>query len=123
MTELSFPEHLHYTVEHEWLDDADPVAVGITAHAAEALGDIVYLDLPEVGRDVVVGEVIGEIESSKSVSELFSPVAGRIVEVNEAAIDDPALVNSAPYTDGWLVRIAVDATGELLTAQEYSAGL
>jgi glycine cleavage system H protein len=123
MTDATFPEDLQYTAEHEWIDGSDPAVVGITAHATEALGDIVYLDLPEIGREVAVGEVIGEIESSKSVSEIFSPVAGRIVAVNEDAVDDPAIVNTAPYTDGWLLKIDVDATGELLSAQEYAAGL
>jgi len=116
-----FPDHLQYTAEHEWIDAADPAVVGITATAAEALGDIVYLELPEVGAEVTAGSVIGEVESTKSVSELFSPVTGTVVEVNQAAIEDPAVVNSDPYTDGWLFKVDVTSTGDLLSAEQYAA--
>ena len=85
------------------------------------LGDIVYLELPEVGSEVTAGSVIGEVESTKSVSELFSPVTGTVVEVNQAAIDDPAVVNSDPYTDGWLFKVDVAETGDLLTPDQYAA--
>ncbi len=115
------PAHLQYTVEHEWLAPGSPATVGITDVAADALGDIVYLELPAVGDQIVAGAVIGEVESTKSVSELFSPVTGTVVEVNQAAVDDPALVNSDPYGAGWLLRVDVTATGELLTAEEYAA--
>ncbi|MCR1981047.1 glycine cleavage system protein GcvH [Cellulosimicrobium cellulans] len=121
MTEAQFPAHLQYTAEHEWIDGSTPAVVGITATAAEALGDIVYLELPEVGAEVTAGSVIGEVESTKSVSELFSPVSGTIVEVNQAAVDDPAVVNSDPYTDGWLFKVDVVDTGDLLTADQYAA--
>lgn len=121
MTEAQFPAHLQYTAEHEWIDGSMPAVVGITATAAEALGDIVYLELPEVGAEVTAGSVIGEVESTKSVSELFSPVTGTIVEVNQAAVDDPAVVNSDPYTDGWLFKVDVVDTGDLLTADQYAA--
>jgi len=116
-----FPDHLQYTAEHEWIDASDPAVVGITATAAEALGDIVYLELPEVGAEVTAGSVIGEVESTKSVSELFSPVTGTVVEVNQAAIEDPAVVNSDPYTDGWLFKVDVTSTGDLLSAEQYAA--
>jgi glycine cleavage system H protein len=119
MTEL--PTHLHYTVEHEWLDDAVPATIGITAIAADALGDIVYLELPGVGEQITAGAVVGEIESTKSVSELYSPVSGTVAEINQAAVDDPSLVNSDPYGQGWLLKVEVDSTGPLLTAAEYSA--
>ena len=119
MTEL--PTHLHYTVEHEWLDDGAPATVGITGIAADALGDIVYLELPAVGEALTAGAVIGEIESTKSVSELFSPVSGTVAEVNQAAIDDPSLVNSDPFGAGWLLKVDVSETGPVLTAEEYSA--
>jgi len=92
----SYPEHLQYSREHEWVDASSPAVVGITLHAAEALGDVVYVELPEVGAEVVAGEVVGEIESTKSVSELYSPVTGTVVEVNQAAVDDPAVVNADP---------------------------
>jgi glycine cleavage system H protein len=115
------PTHLKYTVEHEWLDDASPATVGITSVAADALGDIVYLELPAVGEALTAGAVIGEIESTKSVSELFSPVSGTVAEVNQAAVDDPSLVNSDPFGAGWLLKVDVSETGPVLTAAEYSA--
>ena len=117
----SFPEQLHYTAEHEWLDEGSPATVGITETAAEALGELVYVELPAVGDEVTAGAVCGEVESTKSVSELFSPVTGTVVEVNQAAVDDPALVSSDPYGAGWLLRVEVTATGPLLTAEEYRA--
>ncbi|WP_251153015.1 glycine cleavage system protein GcvH [Cellulosimicrobium sp. Marseille-Q4280] len=121
MTDAQFPSHLQYTAEHEWIDGSEPAVVGITSTAAEALGDIVYLELPEVGAEVTAGSVVGEVESTKSVSELFSPVTGTVTEVNQAAIDDPAVVNSDPYTDGWLFKVDVTATGDLLSADAYEA--
>jgi glycine cleavage system H protein len=117
----SFPEHLQYTVEHEWLIEGSPATVGITETAAEALGELVYVELPAVGDEVTAGAVCGEVESTKSVSELFSPVSGTVVEVNQAVIDDPALVGSDPYGAGWLMRVDVASTGPLLTAAEYRA--
>lgn len=115
------PTTLQYTAEHEWVDAASPVPVGITAVAADALGDIVFVELPAVGSDVEAGAVVGEIESTKSVSELYSPVSGTVVEVNQAAVDDPSVVNSDPYGDGWLFRVEVTTHGPLLSAEEYGA--
>ena len=115
------PTHLHYTVEHEWLDDGAPATVGITGIAADALGDIVYLELPAVGEEIIAGAVVGEIESTKSVSELYSPVSGTVVEINQAAVEDPSVVNSDPYGNGWLLKVDVASTGPLLTAAEYTA--
>jgi len=121
----AFPEHLQYTVEHEWVDTragADaPATVGITSTAADALGDIVYVELPAVGEAITAGAVIGEIESTKSVSELFSPVSGTVVEVNEAVVETPELVNSDPFGAGWLLKVEVTETGPVLTAEEYAA--
>ena len=117
---MSIPNDLQYTAEHEWLTAGDPATVGITATAAEALGDIVYLELPEVGTQVTAGAVCGEVESTKSVSEIYSPVTGSVVEINQDVVDDPALVNSDPYGRGWLLRISVVATGPLLSPQEYA---
>ncbi len=117
----SFPEHLQYTVEHEWLAEGSPATVGITGTAAEALGELVYVELPAVGDEVTAGAVCGEVESTKSVSELFSPVSGTVVEVNQAVIDDPALVGTDPYGEGWLMRVDVTSTGPLLSAEEYRA--
>ncbi|WP_298458853.1 glycine cleavage system protein GcvH [uncultured Cellulomonas sp.] len=117
----SFPDHLRYTVEHEWLAAGSPATVGITATAAEALGELVYVELPAVGDAVTAGQVCGEVESTKSVSELYSPVTGTVVEVNTAAVDDPAVVGSDPYGAGWLLRVEVSGTGPLLSAAEYRA--
>lgn len=119
MTDL--PADLKYTLEHEWLTDGSPATVGITSVAAEALGDIVYLELPAVGESIDAGTVIGEIESTKSVSELFSPVSGTVVEVNTAVVDDPSVVNADPFGAGWLLKVEVTTAGPLLTAEEYAA--
>jgi glycine cleavage system H protein len=121
---MSNPQHLTYSKEHEWLTAAeDGVAtVGITAFAADALGDVVYVDLPEVGRTIAAGETVGELESTKSVSDLYTPASGEVVEVNQAVIDDPALVNSAPFEGGWLFKLRLEGTPEgLLSADEYTA--
>ncbi|MER5738859.1 MULTISPECIES: glycine cleavage system protein GcvH [unclassified Streptomyces] len=121
---MSNPQQLRYSKEHEWLTDAvDGVAtVGITEHAANALGDIVYVQLPEVGATVTAGEECGELESTKSVSELYSPVTGEVVEANQDVVDDPSLVNSAPFEGGWLFKVRLTAEqDDLLTADEYTA--
>ena len=115
-----FPENLKYTTEHEWLDGSTPAVIGVTDVAAEALGDVVYLELPEVGATVEAGAVVGEIESTKSVSELYSPVSGTIAEVNAEAVDNPEIVNQDPYGKGWLFKVEVTGTGELLTAAQYA---
>ncbi|WP_431783333.1 glycine cleavage system protein GcvH [Streptomyces chumphonensis] len=121
---MSNPEQLRYSKEHEWLSTAeDGVAtVGITAHAAGALGDVVYVQLPEVGDTVTAGETCGELESTKSVSDLYAPVTGEIVEANQDVVDDPGLVNSAPFEGGWLFKVRVtDEPDDLLSADEYTA--
>jgi glycine cleavage system H protein len=120
------PEDLSYTAEHEWLSPAMPGAgvvatVGITESAATQLGDLVFVDPPAVGTAVTAGSVCGEVESTKSVSELYSPVSGTVVEINQGAVDDPAVVNSDPYGAGWLFKVEVSDTGALLTADEYRA--
>ena len=113
---------LRYTAEHEWVDARDGVAtIGITAYAAERLGDVVYVDLPEVGAQVQAGAVIGEIESTKSVGELFAPVTGTVTEVNAAVVDAPETVNADPIGEGWLVRVEYTDLPELLGADEYEA--
>ena len=117
------PTPLQYTAEHEWIDGEAPATVGITKNAADALGDIVYLELPTVGSEIAAGAVVGEVESTKSVSELFSPVSGTVVEVNQAAVDEPSVVNTDPYGAGWLFRVDVTGTGELLSAEEYAASI
>ncbi|CAM5616062.1 Aminomethyltransferase [Streptomyces glaucescens] len=110
---MSNPQQLRYSKEHEWLSAAeDGVAtVGITEYAANALGDVVYAQLPEVGSEVAAGETCGELESTKSVSDLYSPVSGEVVEVNEDVVNDPSLVNSAPFEGGWLFKVRVAESG------------
>ena len=118
------PEQLRYSKEHEWVSaPADGVAtVGITSHAADALGDVVFVQLPEAGSTVTAGETCGELESTKSVSDLYSPVSGEVTEVNQDVADDPSLVNSAPFEGGWLFRVKVsDEADDLLSAAEYDA--
>ncbi|MET9413933.1 glycine cleavage system protein GcvH [Streptomyces klenkii] len=120
---MSNPQQLRYSKEHEWLSavDADGVAtVGITEFAANALGDVVYAQLPAVGDTVTAGETCGELESTKSVSDLYSPVTGEVTEANQDVVDDPALVNSAPFEGGWLFKVKItDEPADLLSAAEY----
>jgi glycine cleavage system H protein len=113
----------HYTKDHEWVTvDGDVATVGITVYAADKLGDVVYVDLPAVGSQIAAGKIVGEIESTKSVGELFAPVAGEVVERNEAVIDDPSSVNTDPEGAAWLIRVRFTELPELLTAEQY-AGL
>lgn len=121
---MSNPQQLRYSKEHEWLSDAEDgvSTVGITAHAADALGDVVYVQLPEVGDTVTAGEPCGELESTKSVSDLYAPVTGEVTEINQDVVDDPALVNSAPFEGGWLFKVKITEEPEgLLTADEYAS--
>ena len=125
-----YPDDLSYTTEHEWLrqpgEHDGSVRVGITHYAQDQLGDIVYVNLPEVGTEVSGGGVMGELESTKSVSDLFAPVAGTVSAVNEALNDNPELCNSDPYGEGWVVEITVgaDESGQsLLTSSDYEATL
>jgi glycine cleavage system H protein len=118
------PEDLRYTAEHEWVagDGSAPVRVGITHFAQDALGDIVYVQLPEEGATVEAGESLGEIESTKSVSEIYAPVTGTVVGRNALLGDTPEVINTDPYGAGWLVEIAPAqpaAVAELLTAAAY----
>ncbi len=117
------PENLHYSKDHEWVLVNDGVAtVGITDYAQHSLGDVVYIDLPRVGDSFGTHEAFGSVESVKAVSEVFTPVAGEIVEVNEGLNDTPEVVNSDPYGDAWFVRIKMNNPGEadkMLTAAEY----
>ncbi|MFG2192730.1 glycine cleavage system protein GcvH [Streptomyces sp. NPDC048639] len=122
---MSNPQQLRYSKEHEWLTAADEdgvSTVGITSHAADALGDVVFVQLPEVGDTVTAGESCGELESTKSVSDLYAPVTGEISAINQDVVDDPALVNSAPFEGGWLFKVKVsDEPADLLSADEYTA--
>ncbi|MFE0627472.1 glycine cleavage system protein GcvH [Streptomyces sp. NPDC058864] len=122
---MSNPQQLRYSKEHEWVSaaDADGVSsVGITEHAANALGDVVYVQLPAVGDTVAAGETCGELESTKSVSDLYAPVSGEVTEVNEDVVNDPSLVNSAAFEGGWLFKVKIsEEPGDLLSADEYTA--
>ncbi|MCX5011592.1 glycine cleavage system protein GcvH [Streptomyces sp. NBC_00555] len=120
---MSNPQQLRYSKEHEWLSDAEGgvATVGITEFAANALGDVVYAQLPEVGDTVTAGETCGELESTKSVSDLYSPVSGEVVESNQDVVEDPALVNTAPFEGGWLFKVRVaEEPADLLSADEYA---
>lgn len=117
------PDTLRYTPEHEWVDAATPARIGITQAAVDQLKDIVYVDLPQPGAAVTAGEPCGEVESVKSVAELYSPVSGTVAEVNQAVVDAPELINDGPY-DAWL--FTVDTGGAtlpegLLSAADYDA--
>ena len=119
---MSEPTERKYTKEHEWIDVVGDIAtVGITAYAADKLGDVVFVDLPTVGSTVAEGRVVGEIESTKSVGELFAPVDGTVTEINDAVVATPELVNSDPFGEGWLIRVTFTELPELLTYAEYSA--
>jgi glycine cleavage system H protein len=113
---------LQYTAEHEWvLVEGSTATVGITSYAADKLGDVVFVDLPEVGSNVAIGKVVGEIESTKSVGELFAPVDGEVLEINQAVVDAPELVNSDPFGEGWLIKVTFQSLPALLSADEYAA--
>ncbi|HYI32134.1 MAG TPA: glycine cleavage system protein GcvH [Glaciibacter sp.] len=113
---------LKYTADHEWvLVDGDTATVGITAYAADQLGDVVFIELPEVGGSLTSGTVVGEIESTKSVGELFAPVDGTVTEVNDAVVANPELVNSDPFGEGWLIKVAFTELPTFLSYDEYSA--
>ncbi|MGH3254520.1 MAG: glycine cleavage system protein GcvH [Streptosporangiaceae bacterium] len=125
---MSIPADLRYTQEHEWVTvEGTSASVGITEFAAQQLGDVVYISLPAVGTAVTAGQPCGEVESVKSVSDLYSPVDGEVIEINTELEDDPSLVNAEPYTSGWMfkVRVAEDGNGDpalppdLLSAAEY----
>ncbi|PRY47508.1 glycine cleavage system H protein [Geodermatophilus tzadiensis] len=129
---MTTPDDRRYTDQHEWAlvqgggDSGTVVRVGITDHAQDALGDIVFVQLPEVGAEVTPGNPIGEVESTKSVSDVYSPVAGVVSAVNETLTDTPETVNADPYGQGWLVEITVsgngaDPTADLLDAAAYQA--
>jgi len=120
------PDELQYTADHEWVRGEASVdgivTVGITEFAADALGDVVYVETPKVGAHVVAGDVCGELESTKAVSELFSPVTGVVVEVNDELDDAPELVNADAYGDGWIFRVRVTETAkDLIDAEAYAA--
>jgi glycine cleavage system H protein len=124
---LASPSDQKYTKEHEWVRaDGDVGTVGITDYAQDQLGDVVFVDLPAAGTKVTALTKLGEIESVKAVSELFSPVSGEVVERNEALTDNPQWVNDDPYGDGWMLRVRLSAPAEvdkLMSAEEYETFL
>ena len=121
---MTIPDELRYTAEHEWVAVNGTLAsIGITDFAQRALGDVVYVSVPAPGQRVSAGEPCGEVESTKSVSDIYSPVDGEVAEVNADLEDDPALVNSDPYGAGWLMKVTLDPDADpsgLLTADEYA---
>lgn len=124
MAEL--PAEYLYSEEHEWVNsssitEGDAVRVGITHIATEALGEIVYVELPEVGEEIEAGQAHGEVESTKSVSDIYAPVSGEIIAVNEELQDNAGLINEDPYEEGWLYEVRVSEVGQLMDASEYAA--
>lgn len=118
----AIPADLQYTAEHEWVRlEGDVATVGITRYAADALGDVVYVDLPKPGAALAAGSIVGEVESTKSVGELYAPLDGEVVEANQAVVDAPETINSDPYGAGWLIKVRVSSTPALLSADEYRA--
>jgi glycine cleavage system H protein len=121
----NIPEDLSYTAEHEWVSAPNSegiVRVGITDFAQDALGDVVYAQMPEAGTEIKGNDVVGEVESTKSVSDIYAPVSGEVVARNDALDTDPSLINSDPYGDGWLIEVKLaeaDAVHSLLSASEY----
>jgi glycine cleavage system H protein len=123
---MNVPDELRYSAEHEWarrLDNGSRVRIGITDYAQDALGDVVYVDLPELGSSVAAAESVGELESTKSVSEMYAPVSGTVAAINEALIDNPALLNEDPYGDGWLCEIEMSDESELDAMMDAAAYL
>jgi glycine cleavage system H protein len=117
---LAVPEELQYTKTHEWVRREEDVAtVGITEHAQDELGDVVFIELPERGASFGAGDAFGTVESVKAVSDLYAPVGGEVVEVNEALNDAPEKINEEPYGDGWIIRLRVSEEADLLSAGDY----
>ncbi|HEX3248193.1 MAG TPA: glycine cleavage system protein GcvH [Pyrinomonadaceae bacterium] len=117
------PEDLHYSKDHEWVRvDGDVAIIGITDYAQNSLGDVVYVELPKAGDEFAANESFGSVESVKAVSEVFTPIAGVVAQINESLADEPETVNSDPYGSGWMIRLKMSNAGEvdsLLTAAEY----
>lgn len=125
---MQIPDDLRYAESHEWarVEDDGSVRVGISDYAQDQLGDIVFIDLPEVGRSLTAGEPFGEVESTKSVSDVYAPVSGEVAAVNEALLDTPEMINSDPYGEGWFILIRPDepaALDQLLDAAAYTEAI
>jgi glycine cleavage system H protein len=121
---IEIPEELKYTDEHEWAKVEDElVVIGITDYAQDALGEIVYIELPSEGDEITKGDSFGGVESTKSVSDLYAPISGEVVEVNESLLDSPETINEDPYGDGWLIKVRIhdsDEFDELMDSEQYS---
>ena len=121
---MRVPDDLKYTSEHEWIKiDGNAVTVGITDFAQDSLGDIVYVQLPEIGSTFEINSVLGEVESTKSVSDIYSPIAGSVTEINEQLNESPEILNSDPYGQGWICKITIQNAADLevlLSAEDYS---
>ena len=118
---MSNPTNLQYTKEHEWVAvNGDIATIGITAYAAEKLGDVVFVDLPKVGTSTTYMKICGEIESTKSVGELYAPLAGEVVEINDKVVRAPETVNTDPFGDGWLIKVRFTALPTLMSVEEYN---
>jgi glycine cleavage system H protein len=124
---MSVPVDLKYTKDHEWVRiEGDTATFGVSDHAQEALGDIVFVELPDMGRSVDAGEAYGVVESVKAVSDVYAPVAGEVIEINEALEGEPDLVNSDPYGTGWIIKVKIsdnNSAAELMNPEEYTAFL
>ncbi|MEK9907970.1 MAG: glycine cleavage system protein GcvH [Aquiluna sp.] len=119
---MANPDHLKYTKEHEWVSvEGDVATIGITKYAADALGEIVYVDLPKLGSTTTHMKICGEIESTKSVGEIYAPMDGEVVEVNSALETSPDTINQDPFGEGWLVKIRYTELPDLLSSSEYDA--
>ena len=119
---MSNPTNYQYTAEHEWvLVEGDVATIGITAYAAEKLGDVVFVDLPKVGTSTTYMKICGEIESTKSVGELYAPLDGEVVEINDVVVSAPETVNTDPFGAGWLIKVKFSSIPELMSAEEYGA--
>ena len=122
---MSIPKELRYSEDHEWIKvDGNKARIGITAFAQSELGDIVFMELPEVGDEITIGESFGSVESVKTVSELSAPISGKIVEINEDLGDEPQFVNESPYEKGWMIVVELSDESQidnLLTAEKYEA--
>jgi len=121
---IEIPEDLRYTDEHEWIRvEGYIVIIGITDYAQDALGEIVYIELPSEGDEITKGNSFGGVESTKSVSDLYAPVSGEVVEINEALLDSPETINEDPYGGGWMIKVSIhhsDEIGKLMTNKEYA---
>jgi glycine cleavage system H protein len=122
---MEFPEEFKYTEEHEWvMVEKDLATIGITDFAQDALGDVVFVELPEVGTVVEVGKPLGVVESVKAVSDIYAPIAGTVEEINEDLVETPEIINTSPYEDGWMIKIRMtdaSAADALMSSEDYQA--